>query len=177
MLTHNLKQIVRSLLQYKGFTFINLLGLFLGITAVVLIFLINNYENSFDHFRSGSNHIYRVVSQSTIEQKEEYNAQVPYTTAALQQNYAGATSTQIHFSNDMNVRIGKKASVKEKEIIFADSLFFKVFDFSSIKDFWVSGNPAIALNEPRKAVLTTLTAQRYFDDSNPIGQLIRLDNK
>jgi putative ABC transport system permease protein len=42
----------------------------------------------------------------------------------------------------------------------------------------VSGNPATALNEPKKAVLTALTAQRYFGNSNnPIGQLIRLDNK
>ncbi len=64
MLINNLKQIVRSLLRYKGFTFINLVGLSIGIAATIIIFLISNFENSFDKIHSDSKNLYRVVTKA-----------------------------------------------------------------------------------------------------------------
>jgi len=53
MFVHSLKQIFRSLWKYKSFSLINLLGLSIGIAAVILIFMIAGYEKSFDQFHSG----------------------------------------------------------------------------------------------------------------------------
>ncbi len=177
MLLHNLKQIVRSLLRYKGFTFINLLGLSIGIAATVIIFLISDFENSFDVFHSDSKNIYRVVMKAKQANEEVYNAHVPYPTAKFLRNeLPGAQITQIHFGEDMNVRIGKKEPFGERNIVFADSLFFKVLDFSGIKNFWIAGNPGSALMAPNKVVLTQSTAKKYFGTVNPIGQIIRINN-
>ena len=69
MIYQYIKQIFRSLWRYKSFSFINIAGLSIGIAAVIIIFLITDYEKSFDTFHSGNN-IYRVVSNSGSGFKE-----------------------------------------------------------------------------------------------------------
>src|SRR6476620_3594579 len=178
MFIRNNKQIFRSLWRHKSFTLINLLGLSIGIAAVVTIFLIVKHENSFDNFLADRNAIYRVVTKQNREDKIDYEAETPYPTARFLRNeVAGTPITQIHFSNDANIRIGHQDPFEEKNIVFAASLFFSVFDFSGIKKFWLKGNPTKALNAPRQAVLTANTAKRYFGNADPIGQIIRIDNK
>jgi len=173
----NIKQILRSLLKYKGFTFINLLGLSIGIAATIIIFLISGYENSFDDFHSDGKNIYRVVTKSNQANEEVYSANVPYPTGKfLRMEYPGLLATQLHYVRDMNIRIGKGEAFEERNIAFADSLFFQVLDFSGIKDFWVIGNPTTALSAPNKVILTESSAKKYFGSANPVGQLIRLNN-
>ncbi|HEV7781895.1 MAG TPA: ABC transporter permease [Chitinophagaceae bacterium] len=174
---HNLKQIVRSLVRYKGFTFINLLGLSMGIAATTIILTVSVYENGFDTFHSDSKNVYRIVTRAKQANEDVYNANVPYPTAKFLRNeYPGILATQLHFSRDMNVRIGKEDAFDEKNIVFADSLFFQVLDFSGIKGFRVRGNPVAALSAPNKVILTKSSAKKYFGETNPIGQMIRLND-
>src|SRR5215212_5994513 len=178
MILHSLKQIWRSLLKYKSFSIINLLGLSIGIASAVLIFLIADYEKRFDRLHKNGDDIFRVVSSLESEGKKTYEATVPYPTARLLRNeYPGAQASEIYNARNVTVRIGNQSPVEEKDVIFADSLFFNVFDFARIKGFRVSGNPANALSAPNKAILTESTARRYFGNDNPIGQLIKLENK
>jgi ABC-type transport system, involved in lipoprotein release, permease component len=178
MLLLNLKQIFRSLWRYKSFTLINLLGLSIGIAAVLLIFMIADYEKSFDKIHSAGENIFRVVSKADRGGKELYEAAVPYPTAKyLRNEYQGISATEIHFAKDANIRIGMQSPFAEKNIVFADSLFFNVFDFTGIEHFIVAGNPLAALSAPGKAILTESTAMRYFGSVNPIGQVIKLDTK
>src|SRR4051812_31052874 len=131
MLTHGLKQIVRSLWKYKSFSIINLLGLSIGIAAVLLIFLIADYEKGFDKLHRDGKNIYRVVSRAERGGKERLAASVPYPAARLLRNeHPGLQATEIHFANEANIKIGNQSPFSEKNIIFADSLFFNVFDFS-----------------------------------------------
>lgn len=178
MLHHTLKQIIRSLWRHKSFTFINLLGLSLGIAAVLTIYLITHYEKSFDTFHSDSEQLYRVVSKTERNDKLEYEANVFYPTGRfLREEYAGIKATQLHFEEDVQVRIGNDAPFKEEHVVFADSLFFDVLDFGGIEDFWIAGNPATALDNPRQVLLTASKAKEYFGSENPIGKLIWLDNR
>jgi len=177
MFSHNLKQIIRSLLRYKGFTFINLSGLSIGIAATIIIFLISNFENSFDSFHTDNRNIYRVVTKAKRANEDVFSANVPYPTGKFLRNeYAGGQVTQIHFGEDMNVRIGKQEPFEEKNIVFADSLFFNVLDFSGIHNFWIEGNQATAIMAPNKAILTQSTAKKYFGKINPMGKIIRINN-
>ena len=81
MFFHNLKQIFRSLWRYKSFTLINFLGLALGITAIIIIFLITDFEKNFDSHHS-TDDIYRVVRLEDGTNKKEYSAAVPYPTGS-----------------------------------------------------------------------------------------------
>ena len=178
MLKHSLKQVFRSLWKHKSFTLINLLGLSIGLGAVTLIFLIADYENSFDSFHSDSERVYRIVTKRDRGGDEDYNANAPYPTGQfLRAEYPGVQATQIHFTEEMNVRIRGEAPFVEKNIVFADSLFFQVLDFAELEDFWLAGNPETALEDPGKVILTEETAQRYFGAKNAVGQLLRLDNQ
>src|SRR4051812_265733 len=115
MFSNNLRQILRGLRKYKGFTVINLLGLAIGIAALILIFMISDYEKSFDKFHSDEKDVYRVVQKNKMEGNEKYEACVPYPTAKLLRNeYPGILATEIHFAKDVNVRIGNQAPFHEK---------------------------------------------------------------
>ncbi len=164
MILHNLRQIFRSLWRYKSFSLINFLGLTLGIASIIIIFLIADFEKSFDKFHSNKN-IYRVVSKIDGADGLNYSAPVPYPLAKfLRAEYGAAPATQIHFVEEMNIKIKKQQPFTEKNIVFADSLFFSVFDFSKVEQFWLKGNPALSLKDPGKAMLTEKTAKKYFGD-------------
>ena len=178
MITQSLKQIIRNLWKHKSFSFINVLGLSLGIAVVVVLFLIANYENGFDKFHSQSENIYRVVSKIERANDTEFEATVPYPTGGyLQGKIPGVTATQISFSDEMQVQVGKQEPFIQNNVVFADSLFFEVFDFSGIKDFWISGNPDTALDNPNTAILSESQATKIFGDHDPVGEILRLDNK
>jgi len=175
----NIKQIVRSLWRYKSFSLINLAGLTLGIAAVIVIFLLVNYENNFDKFHAEDKNIYRVVAkENAVSEKLDYQATVPYPLARmLRTELPGLQATEIHYVNDINVRIAGHSPFSQKQVVFADSMFFKVFDYSRIANFRIKGNKEMVLNEPRKAILTESTAKKLFGNEDPIGKILRLDNK
>lgn len=178
MAIQNFKQIIRSLWKYKSFTAINLLGLSIGIASAILIFMIADYENSFDKLHKDSNNIYRVVTKLNRNGKEEYEAKAPYPLARFLRNESPRLlASEIHYAKEANVRVGNRSPFTETKVLFADSLFFKVFDFSGIKNFVVTGNAEKALSEPNKAILTESAVQRYFGKTNAIGQVIKIDNK
>lgn len=178
MINQSLKQILRNLWRNKSFTFINLLGLSLGIAAVVALFLIAQYESSFDKFHSNGDKVFRVVTKIERADAIEYDAAVPYPTGRfLRDEVPGLTATQIHDAGEIQVQIGNNEPFIQKNVIFADSLFFKVLDFAEVEGFWISGNPRTALHDPQTALLTESIAEQYFGDKNPVGELIRIDNK
>ena len=175
---YSLKRIVRGLWRYKSFSIINFLGLSIGFAAIMILFLIASYEKSFDKLHSDRDNIYRVVSQKQQGGEAVFESAVPYPTAKFfRAEYAGAIATQINFDEDRDIKIGEQAPFAEKNIVYADSLFFKVMDFTSIKNFWISGNPADAMNGPNKAVLTESTAKKYYGNVDPIGKTFRISNK
>ncbi len=174
----SIKHNIRSLWRYKSFSIINLAGLSIGIAAIIIIFMIVNNENSFDNYHSDNNTIYRVVSKTERADKINLQATVPYPLAKMLRNESGnITTTEIHYVNEMNIRVGDQTPFNEKQVLFADSMFFKVFDFAAVKNLWVQGNIATVLNEPGKAILTESTAKRYFGNEDAIGKILRLDNK
>ena len=178
MLRHQLKLIFRSLIRHKSFTFINLLGLSVGIAAVVILLLVAFYENSFDNLHSENQNVYRIVSHTERGIGAELEATVPYPTGRfLREERPGLKITQIHFSDDTQVNVENRQPSIEKNVIFADSLFFEVLDFAKVEDFWISGNKETALDNPRQAVITRSKAKELFGEKNPVGELLNIDNK
>ena len=178
MIQFQFKQIFRSLRRHWSFTFINVLGLSIGTAAVVILLLIVFYENSFDSFHSGSDNLYRVVSETQRPTGTELEATVPYPTGRfLREERPGIKATQIHFSDETQVSIDNREPSIEENVIFADSLFFEVLDFAKVEDFWISGNNETALDNPRQVILTRSKAEELFGDKNPVGEILNIDNK
>ncbi|MDB5134930.1 MAG: yknZ 5, partial [Mucilaginibacter sp.] len=76
MIKNYLKTAFRSFSRHKLFTFINVIGLSIGISAALVIYLIVHYDFTFDKFHKDSDRIYRVVTNFTFEGQPAYNGGV-----------------------------------------------------------------------------------------------------
>jgi len=181
MLRNYFKIALRNLLRHKGYSFINVAGLAIGIAACLLLFIVVRYELSYDKFQEKYNQIYRVVTSDNHSDGLSYNPGVPtplleamraqfpqIRTAALYATYG----SQVMVLGDNNAIAGNnKKFIEDAGIFFIDPQFFNVFHYT-----FLAGN-AVALNEPNTVVLSKAWAEKYFTDWHAaIGKLIKLDN-
>jgi putative ABC transport system permease protein len=138
---------IRNFLKNRAYTTINVLGLSLGLTACIVIFLVIDYDLSFDKFHSRYGRIYRIVQDFRSASGIAYSAVTPYPLAkAFRNDFPDVPLvTQIHYQGEAVIAIENEKQ-KIKDVLFADSLFFEVFDFKVL-----SGNPKVALGRTRKS--------------------------
>jgi ABC-type antimicrobial peptide transport system permease subunit len=153
---------LRTFLKNKGYTLINILGLSLGLTSCILIFLVIDYDLSFDRFHTKYDRIYRIVQQVNSPSGIGYGSVTPYPLAdAFRNDFPDVPLvTQIHSQGEAQLTIEDEKQ-KVEDILFADSLFFDVFDFKVL-----SGNPKVALGEPGKVFLTQSMADKLLENRN-----------
>ncbi|WP_018611155.1 ABC transporter permease [Segetibacter koreensis] len=160
-------------MKNKVFSFINILGLTIGITVCMMIFLFIVNEFSVDRFHKNGDHIYRVLRGFENEGKQ---GSVSYLSGlyapALLNDFKGEIIKAVRvIPNDNLVTIGN-TSFHEKKVYDVDSDFFSMFSFPLIK-----GNAAKVLKDPNSVVLTETTAKKYFGTvDKALGKVIELDN-
>ena len=179
MLKNYLKTAFRSLWRNKRYAFLNITGLTLGITVCLVIYVIIQYEQSFDRFHTKKDRIYRVLTVMPEESgKINYTQAVPFPVpTAMQNDFPGLEVTGI-------LQMGKRlvtledghGNIQKKFkplVYFLQPSFFDIFDYK-----WLAGNKATALNDPNSTVLARSTAEKYFGDwHKAMGQVIRLDQQ
>ena len=171
----------RHLLNHKSSAFIHIIGLALGMACLLVILVVVRYERSYDQFHSDAERIYRIVRVSQGDGETEYRAGVAYTVpAALKE---GLTAVQkvaaTMYIGDMQVSIVDEVRQQFQEgegITFADSDFFRLFDFKDADVRWIAGNSETALKEPFTVVLTQSLADEYFPAESALGKTLTLDN-
>jgi putative ABC transport system permease protein len=161
----------RNLMKNKVFSFINVLGLTMGITICMMIFLYVMNEFSVDRFHKGGDHIYRLARSFKVEGDERQAVWVspPYG-PALVNDYPGQVLEQVRARPDNALVSFGNNAFNERKVYVADSNFFSFFTFPLVK-----GDPATVLKEPHSVVLTEATAKKYFGDADPMGRVITLD--
>jgi putative ABC transport system permease protein len=170
MFKNYFKIATRSLWRHKAFSFINIMGLAVGMTACFLIFLYVRFETSYDNFHTKADRIYRIVA----------DVKTPSETITTQGITSGPIAINIKrdfpevedavrlTGDDFLVRKGD-VIFQEKKTVLADSTLFNVFDFPLI-----SGNKNTALREPMSIVISQTAAKKYFGNINPLGQHVLL---
>jgi len=180
MFENYLKTAIRNLGRNKSYAFINVSGLAVGIAASLLIFLVINFETSFDNFHSKRKNIYRVGTVFHSQDGMGYSAGTAFPVGpALRVDFPQIKVVANIFRNDdvqITIQDGindQQKKLKESYLFFAEPSFFKIFDFG-----WLSGDPETALKDPNSAVLTQATAEKYFGDwQSAIGKTIKQENK
>jgi len=172
MLKNYIKVAIRNLLRYKVYSIVNIFGLTLGITSTILLALFVQNELTYDNYYPESENMYRVTSEFN-RGNEEYNLAV--VTPVLAQ-VALAEIPEI--KKTARFRVAGNSIVKynnisfdENKICYADN---SVIDFFAIN--LINGNPQTALQEPSSIILSEKTAEKYFNNENPIGKTLTLDN-
>ena len=170
----------RNLRNNKTFSFINIVGLAIGISASLVIFLIVDYDYSFNKPLTADGRIYRVVSDFVFSGEIYHNSGVPSPMGdAVRKELTGIDKAAPFYTWDGDTKVSvpvanKQEPVvfkKQKNIIFADTSFFNLISYT-----WISGSAAKALPEPYQVVLTSSAARVYFPQL-PQEQIIgrRLD--
>jgi predicted permease len=178
MFKNYLKTAWRSLVRNKAFSLINITGLSIGIAASLLLFIVVQYEMSYDKFQPNYDRIYRVVTQDKFEKELTHNSGIPIPAlealrAEMPQVKFGAEHGL--YGNQITVPAvdngpGNKF-IEEKGIYFFEPQLFGIFQYN-----WLAGGPS-ALNAPNQVVLDERTADKYFGNwKQAMGRTIMLDN-
>ncbi len=171
MFKNFLKIAYRNIIRHKSYAFINIMGLSIGLACTILIGIYVVNELSFDKFHSKSDRIYRVYIDGKMGSNKFLGPSTPAPmAAALMQDYPEVESAARLFKqNNRNVRYQDK-SFYEDNFFYADSNIFDVLSFE-----FVAGNKK-ALMQPKTVIITQKTAKKYFGESDPIGQSLRIMN-
>ncbi|HTE29040.1 MAG TPA: ABC transporter permease [Chryseolinea sp.] len=171
MIRNYLTSVLRYVSRNKAFTFINVLGLAIGMMACMLITQYVMHEFSYDNFLERKEHIFRV-------QLDRYDKGAIATRWASGAAGIGPDLKANFPEVKRFVRMTGRRSVfthgdvffKEDNAYFASEDFFKVF---SIK--LLAGSDSIVLKEPFKIALSQSTAKKYFGKENPLGKFIKIN--
>jgi len=173
MFKNYLKIALRNIKRYKGYSFINIAGLAVGMACCILILLWVRDELSFDRFHHNLDHIHRVIrqEQDTAEAGKDALTPPPLA-AALKEKFPEITHvTRFGSWGRWLVTSGEK-KFYETGYKCTDPDFFEMFDFPFVK-----GNPKKALLSTYSVVLTEKMAEKYFGNEDPMGKTLSINKQ
>ena len=162
----------RNLVKAKTLSFINVAGLAVGMTFIILIGLWVRSELSFDNFHSNGERIVMIMKNSESNGEKTTGASVPLPLYdELKNSYPEIENiTRLDWGGIHNLAVNERKFMKFGH--YADPGFLKMFTFDIL-----SGNAEAMLNSPASIVLTRSLAQLLFGDDDPLGKAVSLDNK
>ena len=169
MIKNYLKITLRTLLKHKGYAFINIFGLAIGLACCLLIVLFVRDELSYDRFHEKADRTYRIVRQ----ERDLAPSVTPSALLgpALMETYPEVEhATRLIRSYFSPLVSRDEDGFYEDRIFFTDAEFFNVFDFRLVR-----GDPDTVLSEPFSILLTETMARKYFGDEDPLGQTLTLN--
>ena len=177
MLRNYLRISLRNLWKRRASTVINVLGLSLGISSAIVVFLIVRYELSFDRFHEQSDRIYRVVSDFQRPDGENGNAGVPRPLPeALRQDFDDVLDRVVPleiYEDHQQVRVADKTLFPDEPIAYTEPGYLQLFDFPLL-----AGNPKTVLTQPNEIIITASLSEKLFGRSpDVLGEVISLDEK
>lgn len=172
MFKNYIKITFRNIIRERGYSFINITGLAIGMTACILILFWVFDELNYDKFHKKAENIHRINKKYQMGTEIAYNRSTPFPLAkTLQENFAEVQYATKFQRNTILVKYEDKI-FSERRACLTDSSFFNVFSFEFVKS-----NFKTALAEPNSMIITEEIAQKYFGDSDPIGQILTVDNR
>ena len=165
MLRNYLKIAWRNARKNKVSTFVNIVGLTLGLTCCMLITAYVLDEFSYDHFHKNADQIV------LFQQFEGTPGSGGKFATDLKSRFAPVTNTA-RLTRIKPLIAHRQTAGYESQFWFADSSVFNVFTLPLVQ-----GNPRTALTEQYGVVLSETMARKYFANANPMGQLLRVNNK
>jgi putative ABC transport system permease protein len=179
MFRNYLKIALRNISKHKMFTLINILSLSIGIALCIITITTVKYHLSFDNYHDNPSQIYRVVTDFNYPEGTKHSSGIPSPIGqALRNDFPsikkiglirGFDNIQIAIQNN-----GKRIErfIENGTVAFAEKSFFDIFDYKVI-----NGDPRNTLLAPNMAVITEKYAKKYFNNQNPLGKTILLDNR
>ena len=158
--------LARNAIRDKFFTLLNLLGLAVGITASILIFIYIQDQLTYDKHNENYERIYRLEGDFFINEKLDQIAIVQIPLAPTLKDEYPEVEEFTRILPQQNLYFEKEENAfKEDSIAYADSTIFKVFTIP-----FLAGDPTTALNEPYTMVISETLANKYFGNWDVVGE-------
>ncbi len=164
------KSAFRNITNKFGYSFLNILGMTLGITSALFLILYVSDELSFDQYHKNGDRIYRVQSHIS-ETDDEFTwvvAQIPFA-PQVKEDYPEVESFTRIFQFQRALFKNGDIEFTEEDVVYADSTFFDIFTYESLE-----GSTEDALDKPYSIVLTETMADRYFSGEPAVGNTLKV---
>lgn len=163
----------RNLVRNKLYSTLNIMGLVIGITSAIFIYLFIQNELSYDMFHEKGDRIYKVHRQM---ERPEGTELVGITSAPFKSGLENEFPEMIEMAATLGPGDGvvsiDNQNFMESRLYMADENFFQMFSLP-----FLAGDPRTALIEPYTVVLSKETAEKYFGNENPVGRSIIIDGE
>src|SRR6056297_1911251 len=159
---------LRAIARYRFFSFINVLGLAIGLAGCVLIALYVIDELSYDRYHENAENIYRAGLDGKIGDREmmTYTSAAPFARTMVQEFPEVISACRFYELGNKKIKYEDRIFL-ESDLMMADSTVFEIFSWNLLH-----GNKREALRKPNTIVMTTSMARKYFGDSDPIGEML-----
>ncbi len=163
----------RNLLKTKLITFINLLGLTTGMATGLLLLFYVHFERSYDLFYTNNERIYRLRYERTSADgaSVRFASCCPPAALKIRERYPEVEKTARIYRYPVLVSHEQKRFIEER-VFFAEPEIFEIFSWP-----FITGDPLNGIREPNTAFISASTASRYFGSEDPVGKVIRLDQR
>lgn len=171
MIKNYFKIAIRNIIKHKSFSFINIIGLAIGIACSILILLFVTNELSYDKFHEKADRIYRIAVRASIGDTK------------INQTYSSSITFQKLLEDFPEIengikflKLGRVPVILDKKTFYesrfyaVDSTFYDVFTIPLIQ-----GNPKTALSNPNTMVVSKNTAIKYFGNTDAVGKVLIAD--
>lgn len=172
MFKNYLKVAFRNIWKSKGFSFINITGLAVGMASAMLILLWIGNEVTYDQFHEKKDRIYEAWNKAAFSGEMHCWSTTPKVLAsAMQHDFPEVEhAVRVNWPSTYLFSIGDRRLSVTGNIV--DSIFLQVFSFPLLK-----GDPKTALNDMHSIVLTEKLAKKLFGKEDAMGKIIKIDNK
>lgn len=162
----------RVLFRYKGYSFINIMGLAVGLTCGIIIYLWILDEINYDRHNEKFGNIYRLVQDEKFGGGIYKVAATPAPLAPLlKENFPEIELVGRYRPIIEKVLVAwKDKKFYESGFGYADPEFLRIF---TVK--FIDGSQELALGQPNSVIITQRTAKKYFGKENAIGKSIQID--
>lgn len=167
------KNAFRNITNKFGYSFLNILGMTLGITSALFLILYVTDELSYDQYHVKGDRIYRVQSHIT-ETDDEFTwivAQIPFG-PQVKEDYPEVESVTRLFNFQRALFKAGDIEFTEEDVYYADSTFFDIFTYKTLE-----GSTVGALDKPNSIVLTKTMADRYFSGERAVGNTLKVGDE
>ena len=172
MISNFFKVAFRNLWRNKGFSAINIIGLAIGMASAILILLWIQNEVGYDQFHEKKDRIYEAWNKARFDGKLWcWNTTPKILARTLEHDLPEVErAVRVNWNSNLLFTVGDKKIMKSGNMV--DTGFLQMFSFPLLK-----GNPKTALNDMFSVVLTEKTAKSLFGNEDPMGKLVKLENK
>jgi putative ABC transport system permease protein len=162
-----LRLAIRNILHNKGLNSINIIGLAIGIMAVLLIFQYIRFERGYDNFFQNRDRLQRLVFYRYYSTGLDKSVGNNYYVGEIASKKIPEIEDFCRVKKETLFMQAEEQIFKEERSLFADSSFFDMFSHKVL-----SGDKPDFLRRPDEVIISESTARKYFGNENPVGKII-----